>query len=311
MKKERQELIQKFEEITNCDVYILFTASGGQNYSMSLDFLTLFTEAIFSRRLHRRKNAILVLETNGGDPTTVMAIVKQLRENYDKIYGYAFNRCFSAGTIGMFATDKIYMSRYALFTPVDIQCLPDTQDSYKPLVANYNAFIENSPGARDAEFAAMYHDDYLRAITVIRYEEQTVRPNFMKHCKEEYVETTWAYFNGGAGLHNTKISRKQAINELGLKVKNMPDDIEELLYNIINSYSKESNMLVNSVYQMDVKDAYFETLGLTYVHYKKYQEMWAEDQPEVKKSENTTENTKKSKQLVEDKYCVEYGWMKE
>ena len=102
---ERQILIKKMEEITGCDVYILFTATGAQNYSISTDFLPLFTEAIFKRRKDRRENAIVVFETNGGDPTTAMAVIKQLRENYKKIYGYAFNRCFSAGTVAMLASD--------------------------------------------------------------------------------------------------------------------------------------------------------------------------------------------------------------
>ena len=100
MNKERQELIQKLEQMTNCDVYILFTSGGEQFYSISPEILPVFTKSIFSRRKGRHKNAILVLETNGGDPTTVMAVVKQLRESYKKIYqmfqrrnfGYVCNR---------------------------------------------------------------------------------------------------------------------------------------------------------------------------------------------------------------------------
>ena len=313
MNAERQKLIKKLEEITNCDIYILFTASGEQEYSVSYDFLPLFTESIFMRRNARRQNAILILETNGGDPTTAMAIVKQLHENYKKIFGYAFNRCFSAGTVGMFATDEIHMSRYALLTPVDLQCFITDEANYKPVIANYNAFVDRKPDAREEEFAQLYPVEYLTAIRTIRYSMQTMYPNFARHCKPSSLETTWDYFNGGAGLHSSKISRTQAIKDFGIRIKTMPEEIEEILYNIIDSYIKSTNMLIDSLDEIEVKDAYFETLGLTYVHYAKYQQQIAEEKRQRVEKESDVDKGKDSnkKPIIEDKYCIEIGWKKE
>lgn len=305
MKDERQKLIAKLEEMTDADVYILFTATGVQYYQISLDFLTLFTEAIFVRRKNRRKNAILLLETNGGDPTTVMAVVKQLRENYGKIFGYAFNRCFSSGTIGLLATDKIYMSKYALLTPIDVQAVNPEQIDFKPVIANYNAFIARKADEREMEFAEMYPTEYLEAIRILRYSLQTIYPNFEKHCKPEYLNSTWEYFNGGAGVHYAKISRKDA-KDLGMKIKHIPEDIEEVLYDIINNYISETNMLVESLSELEVKDACFETLGLTYIHYSKYQEQWGE----ISKTQDDNQSIYK-KSVIENKYRTEFGWKKE
>jgi len=313
MKKERQELIKRLEELTGCDVYILFTASGEQEYSVAYDFLPLFTESIFIRRKQRRENAILIFETNGGDPTVAMAIVKQLRENYTKIFGYAFNRCFSAGTVAMLATDEIYMSRYALFTPIDLQCFITDEANYKPVIANYNAFVDRVPGDREREFATMYPAEYLTAIRTIRYSLQTMYPNFEKHCKPSMRDVTWDYLNGGAGLHSCKISRTQAIKDLGLKIKVIPDEIEEILYNIVESYIKSTNMLIDSLDETEVKDAYFETLDLTYVHYAKYQQEVREEKKNKDEKEADADSTKEisKKPIVEDKYCIEVGWKRE
>lgn len=312
MSIDRQQFIKKLEKATNCDVYILFTASGEQEYSVSYDFLPLFTESIFIRKKTRRKNAILIFETNGGDPTIAMAIVKQLRENYEKILGFAFNRCFSAGTVAMIGTDEIWMSRYALFTPIDLQCYITDEANYKPVIANYNAFVDRKPNAREREFAEMYPTEYLTAIRTIRYSIQTMYPNFEKHCKPSYRDATWTYLNGGAGLHSAKISRSQA-KELGLKVKDMPDEVEEILYWIIDSYIKSTNMLIDSLSEVEVKDAYFETLGLTYVHYAKYQQEMAEEKKSKNEKDSDVDGGKETakKPIIEDKYCIETGWKKE
>ena len=313
MNKNRQKLIKRFEQPTDTDVYILFTASGEQEYHVSYDFLPLFTESIFVRRKSRRQNATLIFETNGGDPTAAMSIVKQLRENYKKIYGYAFNRCFSAGTVAMLATDEIYMSSYALFTPIDLQCFITDEANYKPVIANFNAFVDRKPDSREAQFAEMYPAEYLTAVRTIRYSIQTMYPNFMKHCKQSMQETTWDYLNGGAGLHSCKISRTQAVKELGLKIKNIPEEIEEILYNIVDSYIKSTNMLVDSLAETEVKDAYFETLGLTYVHYAKYQQEMAEDRKNKEEKDSDADGVKdnQKKPIIEDKYCIEIGWKKE
>jgi hypothetical protein len=127
------------------------------------------------------------------------------------------------------------------------------------------------------------------------------------------LETTWDYFNGGAGLHSSKISRTQAIKDFGIRIKTMPEEIEEILYNIIDSYIKSTNMLIDSLDEIEVKDAYFETLGLTYVHYAKYQQQIAEEKRQRVEKESDVDKGKDSnkKPIIEDKYCIEIGWKKE
>ena len=77
-------------------------------------------------------------------------------------------------------------------------------------------------------------------------------------------------------------------------------------------------MLVDSLAEMEVKDAYFETLGLTYVHYQKFQEEPRGDGAEgagdlvgelAARPEDCDIPDKKK--LLNSKRCIEYGWKKE
>ncbi|MBE5813263.1 MAG: hypothetical protein E7314_06395 [Clostridiales bacterium] len=312
MKDERQSWIKQLEEITDSDVYILFTSNNDeQRYTIASDLLPLFTDAIFMRRKGRRKNATIVLETIGGDTTVVLAFLKQLHENYKKVFGYVFNRCFSSGTIGMLATDEIHMSKYALLTPVNLQTFSYDGPRYKPLLAQYNAFVGRKPDEREMIFAANYPEEYLEVLLDNRYALQTIYPYFEKHCKPSFRDTTWEYFNGGAGQHCTKINRKLAIS-LGLRIKLMSDETEEILYNIINNYIKSTDMLTNILASLEIKDAHFETFGLTYCHYFKYQE---EKPNDVQKTATVGFAASREEEVenktVNIKRCIEYGWKKE
>ena len=363
MNEKRQKLIKKLEKMTDCDVYVLFTASGEMQYAINGSFLPIYTRAVFSRRKKRRENAIVILETDGGSGPAVMSVVLQLRECYNKVYGYIFNRCYSAGTVGILATDEIFMSKYAFMGPIDTQFYVNNEGaSIKPLIANFHAFNSRVPDVRESEFAKMYPDEYLMAITDLNYDFQVIFPNFVKHFDmpeelkeaelkegeenaeqseiseaaeefEDMIVQAWDYFDGGVGEHSANINRTKA-RELGMRIHDIPDDVEEILFDIIDSYVSDTNMMIDSVSILEEKDAYFETVGASYVHYYLYDKIQHElksksdtsksesDEPksESDKPKNESDKPKtepdapkvtNKKNIIVDKYCTECGWRQE
>lgn len=335
MNTKRQELIKKLEKATNADVYVLFTASAEMQHSIDRTFVPLYTKAVCARGKKRRKNAIVVLETDGGSGTVVMSLVTQLRECYENVDGYIFNRCYSAGTVGILATDRIFMSRYAFMGPVDTQFYfrPGGAE-IKPLIANFHAFMSRTPDEREREFMALYPTEYLMAITDLNYDFQVIFPNFIRHFnvpetmqdgdldaaeteeEKEFCDTlldAWDYFDGGVGEHSANINRTKA-RELGMIVHDIPDKVEKLLMDIIDSYIDDTNMMVTSLSNLEEKNAYFETIGLSYVHYNIYKNT----KQEIKESEEADEEAEDDapkattdKMFVIGKYCVERGWKQE
>ena len=269
-----------------------------------------------------------------------MSLVTQLRECYENVDAYIFNRCYSAGTVGALATDRIFMSKYAFMGPVDTQFYfrPDGA-TMKPLIANFHAFLSRVPDGREAEFAAKYPEEYLMAITDLNYDFQVIFPNFVNHFEvpecltndeeiedseeveefEDRVTQAWEYFDGGVGEHSANINRTKA-RELGLIIYDIPEEIEEILHDIIDSYIVATNMMVASLSSLEEKNAYFETAGFSYVHYYIYKETkeplcdGAELDDDDDESESESESTApkaNDKLFLQGKYCVETGWKPE
>jgi hypothetical protein len=71
----------------------------------------------------RKKNIILVLTTNGGDPDAGYRIVRIIKQYYDKgrFFLYVFGFCKSTGTLIALGADEIVMGDLAEFGPLDIQ----------------------------------------------------------------------------------------------------------------------------------------------------------------------------------------------
>lgn len=324
MNARRQKLIKRLEALTNSDVYILFTGANSKFYGINTDLIAVYTKVIFERNKKRRKNATLILETSGGEPTTVTTLVDILKQCYEGVKGYAVSRCYSAGTIGMFTTDEMCMTKYAFCTPIDLQIFPDNENEYLPLIAYFNTYVGNgNVSERELRFEERYQEDYLSILTRNQYSQKSLKPLIAKHCVDKTkVDCIFGYLNGGAGLHNVKLSRTQLIN-LGVSIKEIPSEEESILVEIVDTYVNDTNMLVSSMLLIngieEITNAYFETFKNSYVHY----EIYKSDVPaKVEEVEANAENSDKdaSEDDVEEKaiaiiakrkVCIECGWRKD
>jgi hypothetical protein len=68
-----------------------------------------------------RKNAILFLVTNGGDPDTAYRITRYFQERYGHITVVISGRCKSAGTLMAVGANELAFTSYGELGPLDIQ----------------------------------------------------------------------------------------------------------------------------------------------------------------------------------------------
>lgn len=320
MNTKRQNLIKRLETLTDRDVYIMFTATNSKHYSINTDQVAVYSKVLCERK-KRRKNALLILETSGGEPTTVITLVDMLKQCYEHVKGYTVFRAYSAGTIGLLVCDEIGVSSYGFLTPIDLQIYPDVSNDYKALIAYFNTYIKNtSASERELRFEEKYPEDYLSALTRNQYAQKTLKPLVEKHCKDKSkVDEVFEYLNGGAGLHNVKISRTKLIN-MGLKINKIPEEEEIILTKIIDTYISDTDMLVSSLLAIngieEIKNAYFETLKSSYVHYEIYKseiagEVEGIEVIEEKSDEDTPEDDEEEMTMAviaKSKICIECGW---
>jgi hypothetical protein len=69
----------------------------------------------------RRKNASLVLCTNGGSADAGYQIARCIKKHYKMFFLYVFGSCKSAGTLVGAGADQIVMSDFGQFGPLDVQ----------------------------------------------------------------------------------------------------------------------------------------------------------------------------------------------
>lgn len=75
----------------------------------------------------RKDNCSLILTTYGGDPDAGYRIIRAIKRYYQKLTLYIFGSCKSTGTLMALGADKIIMSDFGEFGPLDIQLTKDDE----------------------------------------------------------------------------------------------------------------------------------------------------------------------------------------
>ncbi len=69
----------------------------------------------------KRKNLIVILETDGGNPAIVERLVSVMRQYYSHVSFIIPDYAYSAGTVLALSGDRIYMDYYSVLGPIDPQ----------------------------------------------------------------------------------------------------------------------------------------------------------------------------------------------
>lgn len=106
------KLVENISQESDCDIFIC-------NSKMGRGLDDLFIEMLSEQAL--RKNALLILVTEGGDPDAAYRIARAFQQKYEKFSVCVAGYCKSAGTLLTLGADELIMTDLAELGPLDIQ----------------------------------------------------------------------------------------------------------------------------------------------------------------------------------------------
>lgn len=116
------EIKKAFQSIRDAEDADLFVFSG----TIDDNAVDQFIEIVRNKE-NRRKNCALILTTYGGDPDAGYRVVRCIKRYYTEFILYVFGTCKSTGTLIALGSNKIVMSDFGEFGPLDIQMTKDDE----------------------------------------------------------------------------------------------------------------------------------------------------------------------------------------
>jgi len=260
-RSERLQLISQLEEKLKSALICYITGDRENlNTRIAPDIIRVFYRHLES--IGRREKIGLFLYTRGGDVLTPWRLVNLIREYCTHFSVLVPFRAYSAGTLICLGADEIVMGKMGELSPID------------PSVAN--AFNPQDPHHKTARIPVSVEDvtSYLalaREIAGIKQEEQLVKVfqrlsrkvhplslgnvhrNYLlirslgKKLLElhsggtppEHIEQVIKNLTENLYAHNYIISRREAKNNIKLKIAEPPPDVEKLLWALYENYESD------------------------------------------------------------------------
>lgn len=256
MYTNRVKKITVLEEMLDADVYFLIhnRRSDGSIDGTMIDVLRKMIH--FTK--HREK-AALVIQTPGGYADEAYYIGEFFREYYDKTEAYVVSDCYSGGTMIALSTDRIYLSHSGCLGPIDIQryyAKNDKDDNWYPATSGLIEALRKAKEEKEIDeslektfkgkmsvLATYFKDKYTYA--------DLVGENVKRHCLpgKEWNEV-WKYLSALNFSHGTPLTYRR-LNNIGLNVELMDDDVEEAIKVVIRDIEHEFGDLMEKDYLYD------------------------------------------------------------
>src|SRR5215831_15064339 len=115
------EIVAKVSDSTESDLFLFSNSIYDDQADRFVNVVRHITQ--------KRKNAGLILCTNGGSADAGYQMARCLKKNYSKLTLYVFGNCKSTGTLVAVGANEIVMSEFGQFGPLDVQ-LADKEEFY-------------------------------------------------------------------------------------------------------------------------------------------------------------------------------------
>lgn len=251
----RKPFLEEIEKIRQrpliCYVTSNRTNAWGQ---MSSDVITEIAKQINCIDKQHRKVDILIV-SNGGDPTVSWRIMSMLREKFENIGILLPFAAYSAATLLALGGDELLMHPFANLGPVDPQMYTKKQGTQDETLnfgsedlRHYFEFIRKDVGISDQEQLQKSFDLVCREVGAIpigaakrsaqlalTMGEKLLRLHMQDESKAKAIAEE---FNTSFYHHGYPLSKKEAIS-IGLPVKELDKNLEELMWNLWLDYELE------------------------------------------------------------------------
>jgi len=232
--------------------------------SMAMDVIRLVYDHL--RRVGATDRIDLFIHSHGGDPTVPWRLVSLIREYCDNFAVIVPHRAFSAATMAALGADEIVMHPLAMLGPID----PTTTNPFNPRdptnpqqplpisvedVAAYVALVKEDVGIG-------HEDELIQAFNVLAGQVHPLALGNVKrttqqgrmlakkllalhmdralddHKMEQIVEA----LSSRLYYHGHPINRKEAKDDLGLKIVEPDQETEAIIWNLYELYESDMNL---------------------------------------------------------------------
>lgn len=261
MRKERLELYKQIEKERNSKLLVYITSTRGNlGTQIANDVLPKFTEHL--DKIGDTEKISLYLYTNGGDTLAAWSLVNLIRsfcKNFEVIIPA---NCFSSGTLICLGSDNIVMTKQATLGPID----PSVNGPFNPMMPGINdpnaklpvsvefvnAYIEMAKvnfGINDQRcmtdillsLSEKIHPMTLGQVFRTRSQIQMLARKLMKWhgLKPEEEDNIVKFLCSESGSHDYSIHRKEAVENLGLRVEKPTMEFYKIIKAIYDDISSE------------------------------------------------------------------------
>lgn len=259
MYQERVELYKKLESAYNSKV-LAYITSDRNNMATQIapDVIDLFIKQL--DRIGICKKISLYLYTRGGDTAAAWNLVNLLRMYCDELQVIIPHKAHSAGTIISLGANEIIMTKQATLSPID----PSINTPLNPSIPN--GFGNTFPVSVEAvkgylEFAKeelSIKDDVALSNILIKLSEyvhplvlgqvyrskaqiQMLAEKLLQNqvTNKETIKKIIAFLCSESGSHDYTINRREAENDLGLKVSKPTEEQYNIIKKIYDNINDE------------------------------------------------------------------------
>jgi hypothetical protein len=266
-RENREKLIKELQNERKSKVIAYLTSTRpGLEVQMAMDVVRLFFDHIQTFGVAPVEQIDLVLHSNGGDGVVPWRLVTLLRERCKKFAVLVPHRAFSAATLTALGADEIVMHPLAMLGPID----PTTANPFNPRdptnqqqvlgisvedVAAYVALVKEDVGITHEDelvqafsvLAQMVHPLALGNVKRTSQQSRMMARKLLalhmdrateEHRMDQIVEA----LSSRLYYHGHPINRREAKEDLNLKVQDCSQEVEDTLWSLYMEYEKEMKL---------------------------------------------------------------------
>jgi len=263
---DKKQLIRQIEGLRSSRVitYVTSDRQGPFNARIAMDVIPLISKQL--RTIQKKENIDLFIYSAGGDTMVPWRLVSMIREYCDKFSVLVPYKAHSAATMIALGADEIVMSDLSELSPID----PSTANVFNPIdpanpqnripisvedVMAYFDLAKNKFGIKNNEELSRVFTKFVesnpqihplalgnvnRIHNLIRILAKRLLKSHKTPMKEEEIEKIVDYFTEKLYSHQYFIGRKEAKEDLGLKmVVDANDSLSKAMTDLYEEYNKE------------------------------------------------------------------------
>jgi hypothetical protein len=267
-RKERLALIKELQTKRSNRFCIVYVTSTRTNHEIAMadDVVRLLFNHLEAGRNEAKNGVDLFIHSNGGQGTVPWRIVSLIREYTTKFAVLVPHRAFSAATLTAMGADEIIMHRMGVLGPID------------PSVANpFNPPHPQNPGQLlpisvedvtayfkliQEEIGINHEDELIQAVIALTEKihplalgnvqrshhqarmmaRKLLKQHMVLENQENEINQIIDNLKSNLFYHGHPINRKEAREDLKLKVTDAPDDLADVMWKLYVEYENALKM---------------------------------------------------------------------